>query len=125
MTKLREEKKKEAEQTVLLDGIERLITTISGQNTSNMNLYNENMTTLVQSLKDSLTKGEPGGSTVPAAAGASTVPAGCVGPKTTKLTKPAKVSSWTRDLTLETYANSLELGLTYSKTYWSTSSTKI
>ena len=47
MTKLREDRKKEAEQSVLLDGIEHLIIQISGQNTLNMNLYNENMMTLV------------------------------------------------------------------------------
>ena len=53
-----EERQKDAEQNVYLDGIECLITKICGQNTSNMNLYNENMMTIVQSLKDSLTKTE-------------------------------------------------------------------
>ena len=38
------------------DGIERLITKIHGQNTSNMSLYNQNMTTLVQSLNKSIQK---------------------------------------------------------------------
>ena len=58
MKESKEERRKEAEQTTYLDGIEHLITQIHGQNTSNMNLYNENMTTLVQSLKDSLPKME-------------------------------------------------------------------
>ena len=46
LTSIREQMKKEAEQS-LSDGIEGFITQIHGQNTSNMNLYNENMTTLV------------------------------------------------------------------------------
>ena len=45
LAKLKEVYSKEAEQNVLLDGIERLITQILGQNVSNMNQYNENMTT--------------------------------------------------------------------------------
>ena len=35
---------KEAEQEVLLAGLERLVTKILGQNVENMNTYNENMT---------------------------------------------------------------------------------
>ena len=53
---IKQERQKEAEQNVYLDGIEHLITQIHGQNTSNMNLYNENMTTLVTSLKYYLPK---------------------------------------------------------------------
>ena len=60
---LKADYRKEAEQSVLLDGIERLITQILGQNVSNMNQYNENMTTLVQSIKDTFTKEEAGVST--------------------------------------------------------------
>ena len=48
--------KKEAEQGVLLDGLERLITKISGQNVDNINQYTENMTTLVTLIKDSFKK---------------------------------------------------------------------
>ena len=44
---LREERKKEAEQSLLLDGIKCLITNIHGQNTLYMNLYNKSMTVLV------------------------------------------------------------------------------
>ena len=56
LKEIQDERQKEAEQTVYLDGIKRLTTQIHDQNRSNMNLYNENMTTLVQSLKDSLPK---------------------------------------------------------------------
>ena len=55
---LREVFCKEAEQGVLLDGIERLIMKISGQNVENMNKYTENMTTLVSSLKESIVKND-------------------------------------------------------------------
>ena len=57
LKKIKEERRKEAEQTTYLDGLERVITQIHGQNTSNMNLYKEDMTTLVKSLKDFLRKG--------------------------------------------------------------------
>ena len=58
LAKLKEVYSKEVEQNALLDRIERLITQISGQNVSNMNQYNENMTTLVHSIKDTFTKEE-------------------------------------------------------------------
>jgi len=67
-----------------------------------MNLYNEDMTTLVQSLKDSFPKVKAGGTTP-----APTL-AGGVGSKTAKLTKPAKVPTWSKDLTLETYVKQLQ-----------------
>ena len=89
--------RKEAEQTVLFDSLQKLNTQISGQNVDNMNKYTENMMTLVTSIKDTFTKDE--------AAGVST--AG-VGSKVTKLTKPAKVLSWSKDMTLETYAKQLQ-----------------
>ena len=103
LAKLTEIYNKEAEQNVLFDGIERVITQILGQNISNMNQYNENMTTLVQSIKDTFTKEEAGVSTP----GVST-PAGGVGVKTAKLTKPAKVPLWTKDMSLETFATQLQ-----------------
>ena len=61
------------------------------------------MTTLVQSIKDTFTKEEAGVSTP----GVST-PAGGVGVKTAKLTKPAKVPLWTKDMSLETFAKQLQ-----------------
>ena len=42
--------RKEAEEGVLLNGLEKLITKISGQNIDNMNKYTENFMTLVSSL---------------------------------------------------------------------------
>ena len=48
MSTLKEEYKKEAEQNVLLDGIEHLLTQILGQNISHINKYNDNIMTLVQ-----------------------------------------------------------------------------
>ena len=68
---LKEDYKKEAEQSVLLDGITRLITQNSGQNT-------ENMTVLVTSLKDTFKKDE---------VSSTTVAPGSNGGRTTKLTK--------------------------------------
>ena len=88
-----------------LDGIECLITLIYGQNTSNMNLYNKNMTTLVKFLKDSLPKTEvQGDGTLKTTASTSSLVGGA---KMAKLMKPAKVPTWTKDLTLETYTKQL------------------
>ena len=53
---------KEQEEGVLLNGLERIISKINGQNTDNMNKYTENMTTLVSTLKESLFKED--GSTI-------------------------------------------------------------
>ena len=91
---LKEDYKKEAEQSVLLDGLTRLITQISGQNVDNMNYYMENMTSLVTSIKDTFKKDE--------------VQSSAVAPgRTTKLTKPAKAPSWSKDMSLETYTKQL------------------
>ena len=103
LAKLKEVYSKEAEQNVLLDGIERLITQILGQNISNMNQYNENITILVQSIKDTFTKKEAGVSTP-----SVSTPASGVGVKTAKLTKPAKVPLWTKEMSLETFAKQLQ-----------------
>ena len=51
-----EDYKKEAEQSVILDGLTKLITKISGQNT-------ENLTMLVSSLKDTFKKDEASSAT--------------------------------------------------------------
>ena len=101
MKEIQDERQKEAEQTVYLDGIKRLTTQIHDQNRSNMNLYNENMTTLVQSLKDSLPK------TGVKTDGIS-ITAGGTNKAAKLLTKPAKVPTWTQDLTLETFSKQLQ-----------------
>ena len=62
--------------------MKRLLVQISGQNTENMN-------TLVESLKEGYAKKDDS-------------------VKTTKLTKPAKVPTWTKDVMLETYVKQLE-----------------
>ena len=90
LKEIREERKTETDRNVYLDGIERLVSQI--QHSSN-----ENMTTLVRSLKregerlreDSFE--EPSGNLA----------------KVAKLTKPAKVPTWTKDLTLETFSKQL------------------
>ena len=80
---LKEVVHKEAEQGVLLDGLERLITKISGQNVDNMNKYIENMTMLVTSFKDSFKKDEASSATNAGVA---------AGGRVSKFTKPAKVA---------------------------------
>ena len=82
LQKLKEEFIKEVEQSIFLDGLTKLI-----------NSNTENMTKLVTSFKDSFKKGE-------ASSTPSTTDAG-VG-RVSKLTKPAKVPSWTKDMSLET-----------------------
>ena len=84
---LKEDFKKEVEQGILLDGLTKLI-----------NSNKENMTTLVTLFKDSIKK--DGASSI-----SSTVDAG-VG-RVSKLTKPAKVPSWTKDMSLETYTKQI------------------
>ena len=74
---------KEKEESLLLDGLKRLVTQIAGQNT-------DNMTKLVDSLKTKESK-----DTV------SEV-------RTAQVTKPAKVPSWTKDIALETYIKQVE-----------------
>ena len=75
--------RKESEEGVLLNGLKKLIMKISGQNTDNMNKYIENMTNLVSSLKDSITKDESVKDSLTATVS--------VGAKVTKFTKPIKV----------------------------------
>ena len=75
---LKEEFRKEVEQGILLDGLTKLI-----------NSNTENMTSLVTSFKDSFKKSE-------ASSTPSTTDAG-VG-RVSKLTKRAKVPSWTKDM---------------------------
>ena len=70
--------------------MKKVLITISGQNA-------ENMTVLVQSMKDTVPKTESG--SVSSAAG---------GAKVARLTKPAKVPTWTKDLSLETYIKQIE-----------------
>ena len=53
LSTLKADFRKEAEQSALLDGLQRLVTQISGQNVKNMNKYAENMMTLVSSFKES------------------------------------------------------------------------
>ena len=74
---------------MLLDGLERLLTKISGQNIDNMNRYTENIMTLVTSLKDTFKKDEAS-----AAPGVTTTAGGQV----TKLTKPIKVPTWSKNM---------------------------
>ena len=82
ITMAKAEVDKGKEESLLLDGLKRLVTQISGQNS-------ENMTKLVDSLK---TRKEETVSEV----------------RTARVTKPAKVPSWTKDLTLETYVKQVE-----------------
>ena len=63
-----------------------------------MTKYNENMTTLVQLIKGTFMKTKADRTGVYVAG---------VGVKIAKLTKPEKVPSWTKDLTLETYTKQL------------------
>ena len=79
---LKDEFRKDLEQGVLLDGLTKLI----NSNTENMNKQIENMTSLVMSLKDSFKKETVSSGFSKTEAGASRV---------SKLTKPAKVPSWT------------------------------
>ena len=58
----------------------------------------ENMTTLVSSLKDTFKKDEV----------SSAMDAGvAAGGRVSKLTKPAKVPLWTKDISLETYTKQI------------------
>ena len=62
---------------------------ISGQNVDNMNKYAENMTKKDKALYSSAAGLTPGS-------------------RVTKLTKPAKVLSWSKDMSLETYTKQLQ-----------------
>ena len=63
-----------------------------------MNKQTENMTSLVNSMKDSFKK-DPVTS--------DTSKTGQTVNRVTKLTKPAKVPSWTKDMSLETYSKQI------------------
>ena len=62
---------------------------ISGQNVDNMNKYAENMTKKDKALYSSAAGLTPGS-------------------RVTKLTTPAKVLSWSKDMSLETYTKQLQ-----------------
>ena len=64
-----------------------------------INSNTENMTSLVMSLKDSFKKETVSSGSC---SGSSTTEAGVN--KVAKLSKPAKVPSWAKDMSLETYA---------------------
>ena len=64
----------------------------------NMNPYTENMTSLVTLIKETFS-----GSTVTASAGSTATAGASTGIRVTKLTKPAKAPSWSKDMSLETY----------------------
>ena len=83
MTVLKSEIRKETEDGLLLDGLKQLLFQISGQNA-------ENMSTVVKSLQEGFLK-KDGSSESSSAV------------RTTKLTKPAKVPSWSKSMTLETF----------------------
>ena len=82
------------------------MTKISGQNVENMTKYNENMTTLVQSIKDTFKKDEAGVSMT----GGTTASTGA---KMAKLTKLAKVPLWSKDMSLETFSKCFRPGVTF------------
>ena len=86
LKEIQDERRKEVEQTVYLDRIKSMITQIHGQNTFNLNLYNVNMMTFVQSLKDSFpnTGVKTEGASASSARGTT---------KAKLLTKPVKVST--------------------------------
>ena len=67
-----------------------------------MNKYTENMTTLVTSFKDSFTKDEMSSATV-----GTTGSGHDTARRVAKLTKLAKVPSWSKDISLETYAKQI------------------
>ena len=92
LKQIKEERQKEEEQTVFIDGIEYLINQ-------------------VMMAKDSSTKKEVKANNPPSVSSPSAA-------RVTKLTKPAKVPTWTKDLTLEVYVKQ-------PHTWLSTSSTRI
>ena len=92
MTVFKSESKKETEDSKLLEGLKKILVTISGTNT-------ENITTLLTSLKDFFKTDES------STAAPATVAAG----RMTKLTKPAMVPSWSRNMLLDTFVKQLEL----------------
>ena len=77
---------KEQEESLLLDGLKKLVVQIADKNTGNIGK-------VVDALKTR--KEEFLGETAPTTRAA-------------RLTKPAKVPSWTKDLSLETYIKQIE-----------------
>ena len=75
---LKEDQKKEMEQEVLLQGLKELVNTITEGNKSHLNVKKSEQTPMSPSSQ-----------------------------KPRKLTKPAKVPSWTKDMSLETYVKQL------------------
>ena len=90
LKQLKEDFKKDIQEGDLLEGLRDLIN-------SNTETMNPNMTVLMIKIGDSFKK-ETVASTP---SGSSTTEAGVT--KVTKLTKPAKVPTWTKDMSLETY----------------------
>ena len=80
------ELRKDQEESLLLDGLKKLMVQISGQNTDNIGK-------VVDAIKHR--KEESTGETAHTARAA-------------RLTKPAKVPSWTNDISLETYVKQIE-----------------
>ena len=69
----------------------------------------ENMTTLVSSLKESLTQEESLTPRAPSTATTASNPAVTARAGVTKLTKPIKVSTWSRNMALETFKKQLDI----------------
>ena len=91
---LKEDFKKDIQEGVLLEGLRDLIKSNTETMISNMTTM---MTTLGNFLKKETVSSSPSGTT--------TTEAGVT--KVTKLTKPAKVPTWTKDMSLETYNKQL------------------
>ena len=89
LSELKEAKCKDVEQGVLLEGLTKLIDS-----------NKESMTTLVTSLKDSFKKETPTDAGVTSATETGT--------RVTKLTKPVKVPTWSKSMSLEMFAKQLQ-----------------
>ena len=94
---LKEEFKKDIEQGILLDGLTKLINSNTENMTKLINSNTESMTSLMTSKKS-----EASASLTPSSTDAGTT-------KVAKLTKPAKVPSWTKVMSLETYTRGCTL----------------
>ena len=79
LKKLKEDQRKEMEQGVLLQGLKELVTSITEGNKSLLNVKKREHSPIMTSSS----------------------------PRPAKLTKPAKVPSWTKDMSLETYVKQL------------------
>ena len=89
---------KDAEQTVLLEGIERILTKISDHNTN-----------LLSSLKASLPKEGSSTPKTPSTASTASSMTTTTRNNVTKLTKPINVPTWLRNMALETFKKQLEM----------------